>query len=154
MKKIDICDSWYRFLELEFEKDYFKELTDTVRDKYKKTIVYPHPSKIFNAFNLTPLDNVKVIIIGQDPYHGENQAHGLCFSVEKNIEIPPSLKNIYKELKSDIGIDSPANGNLEKWATQGVLLLNAVLTVDAGKANSHRGYGWEKFTESIIEKLF
>ena len=153
MKKIDISDSWYSFLEEEFEKDYFEKLADIIREKYKMSIVYPHPSKIFNAFNLTPLYNVKVVVIGQDPYHGPSQAHGLCFSVEKEVEIPPSLKNIYKELKSDMKIEPPTHGNLQKWATQGVLLLNSVLTVNAGIANSHRGYGWEKFTQSVIEKL-
>ena len=153
MKKIDISDSWYSFLEEEFEKDYFEKLADIIREKYKMSIVYPHPSKIFNAFNLTPLYNVKVVVIGQDPYHGPSQAHGLCFSVEKEVEIPPSLKNIYKELKSDMKIEPPIHGNLQKWANQGVLLLNSVLTVNAGIANSHRGYGWEKFTQSVIEKL-
>tara|TARA_B100000959_G_C14683447_1_gene501596 strand:- start:19 stop:699 length:681 start_codon:yes stop_codon:yes gene_type:complete len=153
IKKVNISASWKKLFQEEFEKDYFKKLANTVREKYKTGIVYPHPSKIFNAFNLTSVKNVKVVIIGQDPYHGENQANGLCFSVEKGIPIPPSLKNIYKELESDLGIASPSHGSLQKWATQGVLLLNSVLTVDAGIANSHKGYGWEDFTRAAINIL-
>ena len=152
-KAVIIDDSWYDALEHEFSKNYWKCLTSDIRDLYKKKTIYPHPKKIFNAFDSTPLNKVKVVIIGQDPYHGPGQAHGLCFSVEKETKIPPSLQNIYKELKSDLNITIPSSGNLQSWANQGVLLLNRVLTVEANKANSHKGLGWERFTESVIKVL-
>ena len=153
MKTVNIDDTWYHALENEFSKDYWKSLTDTVRSFYKSKTIYPHPKKIFNAFDSTPLDKVKVVIIGQDPYHGPGQAHGLCFSVEKDTKIPPSLRNIYKELNSDLNVPVPSTGNLQSWADQGVLLLNTVLTVEATQANSHKGLGWETFTEAAIKAV-
>ena len=153
MKSVTIDDTWYHALENEFSKDYWKSLTDTVRSYYKTKTIYPHPKKIFNAFDSTPLDKVKVVIIGQDPYHGSGQAHGLCFSVEKDTKIPPSLRNIYKELNSDLNVPVPSTGNLQSWADQGVLLLNTVLTVEATQANSHKGLGWETFTEAAIKAV-
>ena len=153
MKSVNIDDTWYHALENEFSKDYWKSLTDTVRSAYKSKTIYPHPKKIFNAFDSTPLDKVKVVIIGQDPYHGPGQAHGLCFSVEKDTKIPPSLRNIYKELNSDLNVPVPSTGNLQSWADQGVLLLNTVLTVEATQANSHKGLGWETFTEAAIKAV-
>lgn len=138
----------------EFEKDYMLNLKAFLKQQLdaKKTI-YPHGSEIFNAFNLTPFDKVKVVIIGQDPYHGPNQAHGLCFSVQPTVKIPPSLVNIYKEIESDIGCKMPRHGFLESWAKQGVLLLNNVLTVERSKAASHQGKGWEQFTDQAIQVL-
>ena len=138
----------------EFEKNYFKRLTDFVRDEYLsgKTI-YPEPKNIFNAFNLCPLQNVNVVIIGQDPYHEPGQAHGLCFSVQNGIELPPSLVNIYKEIEQDIGRKSLTNGDLSDWAKQGVLLLNSTLTVAAHAATSHSGQGWETFTDAVIKTV-
>ena len=153
MKKVEIEESWYSLLENEFNKDYFNEIRSFIREEYKNKIVFPPAKLIFNAFNLTPVNKIKVIIIGQDPYHGEGQAHGLSFSVPKDIKIPPSLLNIYKELKEDINKEIPKHGFLESWANQGVLLLNSVLTVESGKPNSHKNIGWEKFTESVIEKI-
>ena len=153
MKKVEIEESWYSLLENEFNKDYFNEIRSFIREEYKNKIVFPPSKLIFNAFNLTPVNKIKVIIIGQDPYHGEGQAHGLSFSVPKDIKIPPSLLNIYKELKEDINKEIPKHGFLESWANHGVLLLNSVLTVESGKANSHKNIGWEKFTESVIEKI-
>ncbi len=152
-KTVIIDDTWYNVLKDEFSKNYWKSLTSDIHDLYKKKIIYPHPRKIFNAFDSTPLDKVKVVIIGQDPYHGPGQAHGLCFSVEKDTKIPPSLQNIYKELNSDLNIDISNSGNLQHWADQGVLLLNRVLTVEANKANSHKNIGWEIFTEAVIKVL-
>jgi len=152
-KTVIIDDTWYYALEDEFSKDYWKSLTNDIHDLYKKKTVYPHAGKIFNAFDSTPLNKVKVVIIGQDPYHGSGQAHGLCFSVEKDTKIPPSLQNIYKELNSDLNIAISNSGNLQSWADQGVLLLNRVLTVEANKANSHKGLGWETFTEAVIKVL-
>tara|TARA_B100001250_G_scaffold411385_1_gene439922 strand:- start:1958 stop:2629 length:672 start_codon:yes stop_codon:yes gene_type:complete len=153
MKVVTIDDTWYHALENEFSKDYWKSLTTTIRSYYKSKIIYPHPKQIFNAFDSTPLDKVKAVIIGQDPYHGPGQAHGLCFSVEKDTKVPPSLRNIYKELNSDLNVPVPSTGNLQKWADQGVLLLNTVLTVEATQANSHKGLGWETFTESAIKVI-
>ena len=153
MKKVEIEESWYNLLKNEFDKEYFFKIRSFVKKSYKNKKVFPPPSLIFNAFNLTPIEKVKVVIIGQDPYHGEGQAHGLSFSVPKGVKIPPSLLNIYKELKEDINKEIPQNGFLENWAKQGVLLLNTVLTVEEGKANSHKNIGWEKFTESVIELL-
>ena len=150
---IDIENSWKEQLESEFEKDYFKQLASFVDDEYNNHICYPKQSEIFAAFNACTFDDVKVVIIGQDPYHGEDQANGLCFSVRDHISVPPSLINIFKELKEDLGIEIPCNGNLQKWATQGVLLLNATLTVRANEAGSHQKQGWEKFTNAVIDVL-
>lgn len=151
---VKIEESWKNALASEFEKDYFKQLTDFVRGEYMsgKTI-YPEPKNIFNAFNLCPLNNVKVVIIGQDPYHEPGQAHGLCFSVQQGIELPPSLVNIYKEIEHDIGRKSITNGDLSDWARQGVLLLNSTLTVLAHIAASHSGHGWETFTDAVIKAV-
>ncbi len=151
---VKIEQSWKDALNGEFEKDYFIKLTDFVRGEYLsgKTI-YPEPKNIFNAFNLCPLDKVKVVIIGQDPYHEPGQAHGLCFSVENGIDLPPSLINIYKEIESDIGHKSITNGDLTDWAKQGVLLLNSTLTVQAHMAASHAGHGWEQFTDAVINAV-
>ena len=151
---VKIEESWKNALASEFEKDYFIKLTDFVRSEYMsgKTI-YPEPKNIFNAFNLCPLSNVKVVIIGQDPYHEPGQAHGLCFSVQKGIELPPSLVNIYKEIEQDIGHKSITNGDLSDWARQGVLLLNSTLTVLAHVAASHSGQGWETFTDAVIKAV-
>ena len=153
MKKVEIEESWYKMLESEFEKPYFKSLRLKLRELYKTKEIYPHPSNIFNAFNMTPFNKVKVVIIGQDPYHGPNQAHGLCFSVNETIKIPPSLQNIFKELKNDLDIDISSSGNLTKWTGQGILLLNNVLTVERGLANSHKNIGWEEFTKSTISLI-
>ena len=150
-KTVIIDDTWYHALQNEFSKDYWKFLTDTVRKLYKTKVVYPDPKKVFNAFDSTPFNKVKVVIIGQDPYHGAGQAHGLCFSVEKDTKIPPTLRNIYKELNSDLNISIPTTGNLQSWADQGVLMLNTVLTVEANQANSHKELGWEKFTKAAIK---
>jgi len=151
---VKIEESWQNALKDEFEKDYFKDLTDFVRAEYLsgKTI-YPAPKNIFNAFNLCSLDSVKVVIIGQDPYHEPGQAHGLCFSVESGVDLPPSLINIYKEIESDIGHKSITNGDLTAWANQGVLLLNSTLTVRAHAAASHAGHGWETFTDAVIRAV-
>ena len=151
---VKIEQSWKSALSHEFDKDYFKNLTDFVRGEYLsgKTI-YPAAKNIFNAFNLCPLDQVKVVIIGQDPYHEPGQAHGLCFSVESGVDLPPSLINIYKEIESDIGHKSITNGDLSAWAKQGVLLLNATLTVRAHVAASHVGHGWETFTDAVIKTV-
>jgi uracil-DNA glycosylase len=151
---VKIEQSWKDVLKSEFEKDYFKKLTDFVRREYLsgKTI-YPEPKNIFNAFNLCPFDKVKVVIIGQDPYHEPGQAHGLCFSVENGVNFPPSLLNIYKEIESDIGHKSITNGDLSDWAKQGVLLLNSSLTVEAHIAASHSGKGWEIFTDAVIRAI-
>ena len=153
MKKVDIEPSWYNLLENEFEKKYFTNLRGFIKNEYSTKVIFPPPKLIFNAFNLTPANKVKVIIIGQDPYHGEGQAHGLSFSVPTGIKIPPSLMNIYKELNTDVNKSIPSHGLLENWASQGVLLLNSVLTVESGKANSHKNIGWEKFTESVISLI-
>lgn len=150
MHDVNIDSSWKTVLVDEFTKNYFTELRNKVRIEYKSNVIYPHPTKIFNAFSLTPFNKVKVVVIGQDPYHGENQAHGLSFSVENGVKIPPSLNNIFKELKSDLKINLPKSGNLSSWAEQGVLMLNSVLTVRSGVANSHKNIGWEIFTENVI----
>ena len=150
MNDVNIDSSWKTVLVDEFTKSYFTELRNKVRIEYKSNVIYPHPTKIFNAFSLTPFNKVKVVVIGQDPYHGENQAHGLSFSVENGVKIPPSLNNIFKELKSDLKINLPKSGNLSSWAEQGVLMLNSVLTVRSGVANSHKNIGWEIFTENVI----
>ena len=148
-----ISGEWAEALAPEFKKPYYKKLFQTVSEEYRTHRIFPPGDDIFNAFHLTPLPQVKVVILGQDPYHGEGQAHGLCFSVRPDVEIPPSLVNIYKELEEDVGCYIPNNGYLEKWARQGVLLLNTVLTVRAHQANSHRGIGWEEFTDAAIRVL-
>lgn len=148
-----IGNSWDGLLMKEFEKDYYLRLREFLKDEYKNKTVYPHMNNIFNALRYTPYEKVKVVIIGQDPYHGPNQAHGLCFSVQKGVAPPPSLKNIFKEINSDLGLPIPSHGDLSHWAQQGVLLLNSVLTVRQGEANSHKGMGWEIFTDKIIELL-
>jgi len=145
--------SWKTLLSDEFEAEYFSTLQHFLKHERETQTVYPPEEEVFNAFNLTPVDKVKVVIIGQDPYHGPNQAHGLCFSVNDGIKIPPSLRNIYKELNSDIGLKAPDSGNLTKWAGQSVLLLNATLTVRTRNAGSHQGKGWERFTDTAIQKL-
>lgn len=146
--------SWLSHLESEFKKDYMKELKSFLKSELDagKTI-YPHGNEIFSAFHATPFDQVKVVIIGQDPYHGPGQAHGMCFSVKKGVRPPPSLKNIYKELESDLGITTPDHGFLMDWAQQGVLLINSVLTVEAASAGSHQKKGWEQFTDAVIDIL-
>jgi len=137
----------------EFKKPYFKELANFVKNEYKNNNIYPPSKAIFNAFNLCPFSKVRVVVLGQDPYHGKGEAHGLAFSVPDGVNIPPSLKNIYKEIYSDLGISTPKTGNLECWAKQGVLLLNAILTVNADNPASHRKKGWEEFTDAVIKKL-
>ena len=148
-----IQNDWLEAIGEEFRKPYYKELYDFVKEEYSTTAVYPSSDDIFNALHLTALKDVKVLVLGQDPYHGANQAHGLSFSVLPGQRIPPSLKNIYKELQDDLGCYIPNNGYLEKWAKQGVLMLNTVLTVRAHKPNSHQGKGWEHFTDAIIEAV-
>ena len=147
---VRIESSWKSKLSEEFLKDYFIRLSEFVKEEYHTNIVYPPGSMIFNAFNLCPFNDVKVVIIGQDPYHGPGQAHGLCFSVKENVAFPPSLINIFKEIQNDTGIPRPSSGNLERWARQGVLLLNASLTVRAHMPGSHQKKGWEVFTDSVI----
>ena len=148
-----ITNDWAEPLSAEFRKPYYRELYKKVLEEYRTRKVFPAPDDIFNALHLTPLSQVKVVILGQDPYHNDGQAHGLCFSVKPDVEIPPSLINIYQELHDDLGCRIPNNGYLVKWAKQGVLLLNTVLTVRAHQANSHRGIGWEQFTDAIIEAV-
>lgn len=151
---VQIDESWKQVLSDEFSKPYFPLIKQfIVAEKQKGKTVYPPGSLIFNAFNLTPFNELKVVILGQDPYHGAGQAHGLSFSVPIGVKAPPSLVNIFKEMKTDLGIDPPAHGNLEKWARQGVLLLNASLTVNAGEANSHVAAGWHTFTDAVIKKV-
>lgn len=150
---VTIESSWKSVLKDEFEKEYFIKLTDFVRDEYSTATIYPPAGLIFNAFNLCPFSNVKTVIIGQDPYHSPGQAHGLCFSVREGIDLPPSLVNIFKEIEKDLRILPPASGNLERWARQGVLLLNATLTVRAHLAGSHQKKGWEQFTDAAITKI-
>lgn len=148
-----IDNDWLPAVNAEFKKPYYAELYKFVKEEYSKVAVFPPSDEIFSALHLTPLSKVKVVIIGQDPYHNVGQAHGLCFSVRPEVEIPPSLVNIYKELQSDLGCKIPNNGYLVKWAEQGVLLLNTVLTVRAHQANSHQGKGWEQFTDAIIRAV-
>lgn len=150
---VRIEESWKQQLASEFEKDYFVRLTEFVRQEYAQGAVYPPGRLIFNAFDLCPFDKVKVVIIGQDPYHGPGQAHGLCFSVNDGVPFPPSLVNIFKEIESDLGTPVPSSGNLTRWAEQGVLLLNATLTVRAHQAGSHQRQGWEEFTDAAIRAL-
>ena len=151
--EVKIEETWKSQLKHEFKKPYFKTLAQFVKNEYKTSTIYPPAKLIFNAFNTTPFSDVKIVIVGQDPYHQPRQANGLCFSVNDGIRIPPSLVNIYKEINNDIGIPIPTSGNLERWAQQGVLLLNATLTVKAGVAGSHQGKGWEEFTDSVIRCL-
>lgn len=150
---VRIEQTWKQILDQEWDRDYFIKLTDFVRDSYGSHTIYPPAAKIFAAFDACPFDKVKVVILGQDPYHGPGQANGLCFSVSPGIELPPSLINIFKEVSSDLGTAMPSDGNLERWARQGVLLLNATLTVEAHKAGSHQGHGWEEFTDAAVRKL-
>lgn len=148
--QVNIAPSWKSHLAPEFQENYFKNLVDFVKEAYKNHTVYPPAKQIFHAFELCPFHNTKVVILGQDPYHGPGQANGLCFSVNDGIPIPPSLLNIFKEISHDLGKPIPKNGNLERWAQQGVLLLNAILTVRARKPGSHQKHGWENFTDAVI----
>ena len=151
---VRIEESWRQRLQPEFDSPYFAQLAEFVRSAYRAGTVYPPPGRIFEAFNLTSFDAVRVVIVGQDPYHGPNQAHGLCFSVQPGIAVPPSLQNIYKELEGEYGLSyMNRNGDLRHWAQQGVLLLNATLTVAAGQAGSHQGRGWERFTDAALRVL-
>jgi uracil-DNA glycosylase len=150
---VRIDKSWKKVLNSFFETETWESLSKYVKDEYKNETIYPNPKYIFNAFDLCPFDNVKVVIIGQDPYHGKGQAHGLCFSVPEGVAVPPSLRNIYKEIKDDVGKIYKEDGNLEHWAKQGVLLLNATLTVRAGSPGSHQNKGWENFTDEVIKKI-
>ncbi len=145
--------TWNKILKEEMQKDYYQELQAFVQKRRSEVRVFPEEKNVFNALELTPFESVKVVILGQDPYHGFGQAHGLSFSVQKGIPLPPSLKNIYKELQEDIGGEFPTEGDLSHWAKQGVLLLNTVLTVEEGNANSHKGKGWERLTNRLIESL-
>jgi len=150
---VKINESWKKILSNEFESDYFIQLKNFLVEEKKSHTIYPPGKQIFAAFDLTPFDEVKVVILGQDPYHGDGQACGLCFSVQDGVKPPPSLQNIFKELESDVGVKISTNGNLEKWAKQGVLLLNATLTVRANMAGSHQNKGWEIFTDNVIKAL-
>ena len=149
--EVKIAESWKKYLNDEFEKDYFKKLVEFIKEEYKTKKIYPAGSQIFNAFEKCSFEDCRVVILGQDPYHGEGQANGLCFSVADGIKVPPSLVNIFKEIKEDLGIAIPKSGNLERWAEQGVLLLNATLTVRAGEAGSHQKKGWEEFTDAVVK---
>lgn len=153
MAEVKIHPSWLAVLKDEFDKEYFQKLTEFVKQEYTSKKVYPEGKNIFRAFELCPFDEVKVVILGQDPYHGPKQANGLCFSVGDGIPLPPSLQNIYKEIQSDIGIKMPETGNLDNWSRQGVLLLNATLTVQANKPGSHQHQGWEEFTDAVIKEV-
>jgi uracil-DNA glycosylase len=147
-------DSWKHELSSEFSLPYFKELVGKIREAYLSgTPIFPLPKNIFHAFKLCNFNNVRVVVLGQDPYHGAGQAHGLAFSVQEGVRVPPSLQNIYKEIQNDLGTSIPSSGNLERWAKEGVLLLNATLTVESGKPGSHQGLGWEQFTDAIIRKI-
>jgi uracil-DNA glycosylase len=150
---VKIEESWKTQLSSQFEQPYFQQLVQFVRAEYATGTCYPPGSLIFNAFHATPFDNVKVVILGQDPYHDEGQAHGLCFSVNDGVAFPPSLQNIFKEIQQETGAPIPASGNLTRWAHQGVLLLNSMLTVRAHQAGSHQGHGWEQFTDAVISRL-
>lgn len=152
-EEVKIESSWKRKIKDEFDKPYFKTLIEFVRQQYKTRVIYPPGKCIFHAFDACPFDDVKVVIIGQDPYHGAGQANGLCFSVNDGIPMPPSLKNIFKEIETDLGKPMPKSGNLDRWAQQGVLLLNATLTVEANTPGSHQKHGWETFTDAVIQKL-
>lgn len=150
---VHLGNSWDALLADQFEAPYYRELREFLKAEYRARVIYPPMGDIFNALKATPYEKVKVVILGQDPYHGPNQAHGMCFSVQKGVEPPPSLKNIFKELERELGISPPDHGYLQKWAEEGVLLLNTVLTVRAGAAASHRGMGWEQLTDRIIALL-
>ncbi len=150
---VKIESGWKEQLSAEFDKPYFNKLTEFVREEYRSTKIFPPAKLIFNAFDQCPFENLKVVILGQDPYHGPGQAHGLCFSVNDGIDFPPSLRNIFKELKEDVGKEIPTSGDLTEWAKQGVLLLNATLTVRAHQAGSHQRKGWEDFTDAVIHKI-
>jgi uracil-DNA glycosylase len=150
---VKIAEPWKALLQDEFDKPYFEELVHFVKSEYATTTIFPAAKNIFRAFDRCPLDKLKVVIIGQDPYHGEGQAHGLCFSVEDGVQFPPSLQNIFKEIASDLGKPTPTSGCLDRWAEQGVLLLNSVLTVRAHQAASHAGRGWEQFTDAVVRKI-
>ena len=151
--EVKINESWKGRLQAEFEKPYFIDLIDFVKNEYKSQTVYPPGKEIFRAFDFCPFEGIKVVIIGQDPYHGPGQANGLCFSVRDGVRMPPSLVNIFKEVKRDLGKEIPSSGNLERWASQGVLLLNATLTVRASSPGSHQSKGWETFTDEVIRKV-
>ena len=151
--QVKIEKSWQEVLQVEFDKPYFESLVSFVKQEYASNTIFPPARQIFNAFNTCPFNNVKVVILGQDPYHGPGQAHGLCFSVNDGIQFPPSLQNIFKEITSDLGIPAPKTGNLTRWAEQGVLLLNATLTVRASQAGSHQGKGWQEFTDAVIKTI-
>lgn len=153
MPPVKIHPSWLKVLEQEFSKEYFERLVAFVRQEYASTVIYPEGKDIFRAFERCPFDRVKVVILGQDPYHGPGQANGLCFSVNDGVSLPPSLQNIYKEIQSDLGIQVQPTGNLDRWADQGVLLLNATLTVRANQAGSHQKKGWEEFTDAVVQVL-
>ena len=150
---VKIAEDWKALLADEFERPYFAELVEFVREEYGSRQIFPRGSNIFRAFDKCPFDKLKVVIIGQDPYHGEGQANGLCFSVNDGVQFPPSLRNIFQEVESDTGAPIPASGNLDRWAEQGVLLLNAVLTVRAHEAASHAGRGWEQFTDAVVRAI-
>lgn len=150
---VSFGNDWDEILKDEFEKPYYQKLRAFLKSEYMSHKIYPHMNDIFNSLKCSSFENTKVVIIGQDPYHGEGQAHGMCFSVKRGVEPPPSLKNIFKELNSDTGFKIPSHGELTSWANQGVLLLNTVLTVRAGQANSHKGMGWEEFTDRVILEL-
>jgi uracil-DNA glycosylase len=150
---VKIENSWKSVLSPEFSKPYFRQLVDFVKDEYQQGVIYPKGSEIFNAFDRCPFDQVNVVILGQDPYHGPDQAHGLSFSVREGVPFPPSLLNIFKELNRDLDLPMPAHGNLTRWASQGVLLLNATLTVRAHQAGSHQQKGWEIFTDAVIQQI-
>lgn len=150
---VNIEPSWKEALQAEFEKPYFADLSKAVKEAYLSRVVFPSPKNVLKAFTLCSFDQVKVVILGQDPYHGEGQAHGLSFSVPNGIKTPPSLQNIYKEIKNDLGVEIPESGNLERWAKQGVLLLNVTLTVEQSQPGSHQGLGWETFTDAVIKTI-
>lgn len=153
MAQVKIHPSWKNVISEEFSKEYFEKLTEFVKKEYSSKIIYPEGKNIFRAFELCPFEDVKVVIIGQDPYHGPKQANGLCFSVNDGIALPPSLQNIYKEIETDLGVKRPTKGNLDNWARQGVLLLNATLTVRANTPGSHQKQGWEEFTDAVIKTI-
>lgn len=153
MAEVRMAEDWKALLAEEFDKPYFNDLVRFVKEEYTQGVVYPSGANIFRAFDKCPFERLKVVIIGQDPYHGPNQANGLCFSVNDGVAFPPSLQNIFKEVSSDIGVAMPTSGNLDRWAEQGVLLLNAVLTVRAHNAASHAGRGWEQFTDAVVRTV-
>jgi uracil-DNA glycosylase len=154
MRTVQLHESWLQRLNAQFEAEYMQELRSYLQTrKEHQAIIYPPGAQIFNALNSTPFDKVRVVILGQDPYHGPGQAHGLCFSVQPGVRVPPSLANIYREIEADLGIPIPGHGCLQSWASQGVLLLNSVLTVERGQAASHQGKGWETFTDSVVQLL-